>query len=208
MRNDNFRGAKKEFWDERYGEDEFVYGTEPNEFFKEFIDSHPPGKILLPAEGEGKNGVYAATKGWQVHAFDFSTRAREKALRLAKQKNVTINYQLADYREIVLPKNEYDAIGLFYAHMPSYLRRDTHRKYISALKPGGTIILEAFSKAQIHRESGGPRDVDLLFSPEDLRGDFASLTIGKLVQLEVELKGGGLHSGMADIIRMIALKTA
>jgi hypothetical protein len=75
-------------WNERYGADEYVYGKEPNGFLKEFIDNHPPGKILLPAEGEGRNAVYAASKGWEVTAFDFSEEGKKKALKLALKKPI------------------------------------------------------------------------------------------------------------------------
>ena len=72
----------KKFWNERYADSQYAYGTEPNAFFKSQIDQRPAGRILLPAEGEGRNAVYAATLGWDVYAFDFSTKAKEKALLL------------------------------------------------------------------------------------------------------------------------------
>ncbi|HEY0354603.1 MAG TPA: hypothetical protein VGC29_00285, partial [Flavisolibacter sp.] len=81
-----------QFWNKRYADNNWVYGVQPNRFFKQFIDSHKPGRILLPAEGEGRNAVYAAKKGWTVDAFDFSVVARQKALQLAENNNVHINY--------------------------------------------------------------------------------------------------------------------
>jgi len=89
-----------EFWDERYSSIEFVYGTEPNIFFKDELDKLKTGNILLLGEGEGRNAVYAAAQGWKVDAVDFSTIAKEKALKLANENNVKINYDvasLADY---------------------------------------------------------------------------------------------------------------
>lgn len=81
-----------DFWNEMYGTEEFRYGTTPNEFFKEKLDKMKPGSVLLPAEGEGRNAVYAATQGWDVTAFDISAQGKEKAVQLAKQHNVSINY--------------------------------------------------------------------------------------------------------------------
>jgi hypothetical protein len=59
-------------WDERYNLPEYIYGTEPNQFLKNFIQKNKPGKILLPGDGEGRNSVYAAQSGWKVYAFDSS----------------------------------------------------------------------------------------------------------------------------------------
>jgi hypothetical protein len=86
----------QQFWDQRYQESEWVYGEAPNAFFKAFIDQQPPGTLLLPAEGEGRNAIYAASKGWTVEAFDFSPVAREKALAGAAAKGVKIRYDLQD----------------------------------------------------------------------------------------------------------------
>ncbi|HQZ76269.1 MAG TPA: hypothetical protein PLO70_17250, partial [Chitinophagaceae bacterium] len=91
----------QQFWDQRYAENETVYGNEPNKFFRLFIDQHKPGTLLLPAEGEGRNAVYAASRGWQVDAFDFSQVAKEKALDFARGERVVINYELkniADFK--------------------------------------------------------------------------------------------------------------
>lgn len=58
------------FWNNRYKEKEFAYGIAPNQFFKESINKLKiKGTILLPAEGEGRNAVYAAKKGLKVTAF-------------------------------------------------------------------------------------------------------------------------------------------
>ena len=82
----------KQFWDQRYAENETVYGFTPNQFFKQFIDGRKPGSILLPAEGEGRNAVFAARLGWEVDAFDSSSVARKKALDFAAKENVTKLY--------------------------------------------------------------------------------------------------------------------
>ena len=46
------------FWDIRFKEEDYAYGTLPNAFFKETLNTYKPkGKLLLPAEGEGRNAV-------------------------------------------------------------------------------------------------------------------------------------------------------
>jgi len=86
----------KEFWDNRYTENSNVYGVQPNAFFKSFIDQHEPGTILLPAEGEGRNALYAAAKGWTVDAFDFSAVARDRTVAAARERHLPIQYELMD----------------------------------------------------------------------------------------------------------------
>ena len=117
----------KTYWDKRYTENETVYGNQPNLFFKNFIDTHKPGKILLPAEGEGRNAIYAASKGWKVDAFDFSTEAYKKAMAFSKEKNVSINYRLQEI-ESFTANEKYDAVGLIFVHLPAQIRRDFHQQ--------------------------------------------------------------------------------
>jgi SAM-dependent methyltransferase len=102
----------KEFWNQRYAEAGYVYGREPNAYIRRFIDDHEAGSILFPAEGEGRNAVYAAAKGWRVTAFDYSESAREKALALAVGAGLEIDYHLADAEEFPFPTGAYDAVGL------------------------------------------------------------------------------------------------
>ena len=117
----------KEFWNQRYGANENVYGYEPNEFFKEQIDKLTPGTLLLPADGEGRNGVYAATKGWDVTAFDFSEVARNKALEFAGKMNVEIDYTVADINSYPFPR-QFDVIALIYIHLDPPTRERFHKR--------------------------------------------------------------------------------
>lgn len=195
----------KEFWNERYSVKEFVYGRAPNSFFKQFIDNETPKSILLPSEGEGRNGVYAASKGWKVFAVDYSSVARDKAMQWAAQNKVVLHYDVADISEW---NSEIcvDCVGLIYAHFHHDIREQIHHKLIDMLTPGGTIVLEAFSKKQLNYDSGGPKTLELLYDLEILRKDFASLNIGYLQERTVDLEEGGYHKGEACIVRMIAKK--
>lgn len=107
----------KEFWDERFSTDEYIYETEPNEFLREQIISKKLGKISLPAEGEERSAVFAAFLGWKVDVADFSEKAREKALKLAREKNAQINYILSDLLEYKYPEKYNDLIGIFFLHL-------------------------------------------------------------------------------------------
>jgi len=192
----------KLFWDQRYAENETVYGWRPNSFFKLFIDMHKPGTLLLPAEGEGRNALYAARKGWQVDAFDFSKIARQKALEKAAMEGVQINYEIRNIEDFTAGK-QYDAVGLIFVHLPPNLRQSFHQEIYKSIKPGGFLVLEAFAKEQIHHESGGPRDEALLYDAPMLCDDFKFLHVLNCQQKNLHLNEGDYHKGEAAVLRMV-----
>lgn len=191
-------------WDERYAVEEFHYGKEPNEFFKKRIDKLKPGKLLLPAEGEGRNAVYAAKLGWQVVAFDSSIEGQKKAYRLANEQNVEIDYLLKSYDEFTAEENSFDALALIYAHHPN--RQQNHRKLARLVKPGGKIILEGFSKEQLQYGTGGPPVLHLLFSEEEIHDDFKDLAKLKIKKIVKHLSEGKHHFGDSSIIQLFGEK--
>lgn len=193
-------------WDERYATEEYIYGTEPNSWFADKLKILKAGKLLLPAEGEGRNAVWAAHRGWQVTAFDQSMEARLKAERLAAERNVSIQYLTGDLRSFIGEPESFDAIALIYVHMPPNYRNEVHATMIRLLKPGGTLILEAFTKAQLPNKSGGPKNIELLYDPAELKGDFRTMKILEYYHAKVHLQEGILHQGIAEVIRMTARK--
>ena len=195
----------KIFWDNRYAEHQVVYGHQPNHFFKNFIDTHKPGTLLLPAEGEGRNAVYAASKGWEVDAFDFSSEAYKKAMAFSKQKNVSINYQLLEIEKFSANK-KYDAVGLVYIHLPKNVRRKFHEQVHNSISPGGYLVLEAFAKEQIDFDSGGPKDVSLLYDAPTICHDFPFLHVLFCGQKQIKLDEGNFHNGNAAVLQLIGQK--
>jgi hypothetical protein len=144
---------KNEFWNKRYDTNDTVYGTEPNEYFKSFIDTYKPSSILLPAEGEGRNAVYAAKKGLEVDAFDFSFVAQEKALLRAEKEKIHINYKVMPIEEFRAAK-QYDAVALIYVHLEPGLRKKFHTEIARSLSPAGYLIFEAFAKNKKTKHPG------------------------------------------------------
>ncbi len=123
----------KSEWDTRYNSEEFIYGKAPNMFFADFLlNSKEVGKILLPAEGEGRNAVFAASVGWEVDAFDFSEAAQYKALKYAKESFVDINYFIQDFGDLKLNNQYYDCIALIYNHIERQYRIPCFEKYYEA----------------------------------------------------------------------------
>ena len=201
----------KEFWDDRYAEDGYAYGEEPNVFFKQEIDKLPIGKLLMPAEGEGRNAVYAATLGWDVYAFDISEEGKKKADELAQKNGVSINYVVSDFDAIPYKNESFDAVGLIYAHFTPDLRSDYHQKLISLLKHGGSLILEGFSKEHLHYNQknpkvGGPRDIAMLYSLEELSSDFDHLEIHTQNETLTALDEGKYHVGQGSVVQLIGAK--
>lgn len=199
------------FWDQRYSMAEYAYGELPNSYIQKQLPAFRPGTILFPAEGEGRNAVFAARLGWQVFAFDISRAARQKALQLAEKQRVSISYQVGNLDELDYEKEHFDAIALVFAHFPADLKRSYHQKFSAFLKRGGIIILEAFSKRNldyvaVNEKVGGPRDVELLFSTEEIQDYFADFEIIELKETETHLREGLYHNGLASVIRFIGRK--
>lgn len=194
------------FWDERYTANELVYGNDPNTFFKNELDKLNPGKIIMLGEGEGRNAVYAATRGWKVDAVDFSRIAKEKALRAAKEKSVTINYKVADLSEYEPKTNYYDAAAIIFLHLNPGLRKWVHPRVIDSLKSGGTLILEVYEKDQLGKSSGGPKNIEMLYSKEELDRDFKKMKIIQFEKKIIELTESKHHEGEAVVLRLVAVK--
>ncbi|WP_319227691.1 class I SAM-dependent methyltransferase [Draconibacterium orientale] len=194
------------FWNDRYSTTAYAYGEAPNKFLKKELPQLHPGKVLFPAEGEGRNAVFAATLGWEVTAFDPSIEGKRKALLLAGKHNTSIHYQVTDYENADFEKEYFDCICLTYAHMPEHMRNKTHRKLASYLKPGGTLILEGFSKEQINRNTGGPKDISFLFDEKELENDFKYFSSVSTHKADIELDEGLYHRGLASIIRLKGVK--
>lgn len=197
----------KEFWNERYSQQEMAYGNEPNDFFKEQLDRLQPGKLLLPAEGEGRNAVYAAQQGWDVLAFDYSEAGKAKALQLAESKGVNLHYELADAQQFSAASESFDAVALIYAHMPPAARTALFKGIATWLKPGGQLIVEAFHPRQLEGyPSGGPKEESMLYTAAMLEQAFSGFKIQYLQEEEIDLAEGTYHLGKGYVTRMVAIK--
>jgi 2-polyprenyl-3-methyl-5-hydroxy-6-metoxy-1,4-benzoquinol methylase len=196
----------EQFWNERYGADAYAYGTKPNQFLAENIASLPTGKILFAAEGEGRNAVFAAQNGFHVDAFDTSEKGKIKADLLATEKKVQINYQVGMLNDLGYKSNSFDSLVLIYAHFDDAIRASMHKKLIDLVKPGGTILFEAFNKDQLQYPSGGPKKIEMLFTIEEVKNEFNNCDFSFLRSEIIELSEGEFHQGKGAVIRFIATK--
>ena len=160
------------------------------------------GSILLPCEGEGRNAVYCAQNNWKVSCFDSSEVAVKKGLNLAKSRNVEIDYKFADWNDYQ-NDNLFDVVGVVFAHFLPHDRKEFHKKMMNFLKPGGILIAEYFHKNQMNNNSGGPKNIDMLYTIEELKEDFAEFEILKLNHTKRKLSEGAHHEGEAETVQVV-----
>jgi SAM-dependent methyltransferase len=198
-----------EFWNQRFAEPGYKYGTEPNAFVRGQVQRlRPASQVLVPGDGEGRNGVWFAAQGHSVLSMDYSGVGLKKARALAEQRGADVSERLttlcADLADWAPDPQAWDAVVLSYVHLPSAIRRSAHRRLAAGLKPGGCLILEAFHPGQLGFDSGGPKDVDMLYTLAQLRADFD----GQLEELlgwegEIVLDEGPGHQGPARVTRWV-----
>lgn len=193
------------FWDIRFAEPGYKYGTEPNAFLREHAAGWSGSRsVLLPGDGEGRNGVWLAQQGHQVTTVDNSSVGLVKAQKLAKQRGVLISTWLADLEHWAPEANSADVVVLIYTHLPSRIRSEVHRRLHVALRPGGTVLVEAFHPDQLAHSSGGPKELDMLVTPEMLDADFNGLLTPALSwHGEISLSEGPGHQGVAHVTRWV-----
>jgi 2-polyprenyl-3-methyl-5-hydroxy-6-metoxy-1,4-benzoquinol methylase len=196
----------KAMWNERYQQDNYQYGINPNDFMAEQIRQMPAGRILFPGAGEGRDAVFAAKLGWEVHAFDLSEQGQAKALKLASQEKTRIHFKVTDASLVKFPIASFEVIALTYFHLPIEIRLPFYVNCVSWLKPGGKILIEGFSKKQLGLNSGGPKNIDWLFSAKELENEFPRLKIILNEEKQRILDEGPLHQGLAEVVQFIAQK--
>jgi len=193
-------------WNERYSTDEYIYGREPNTFLRKRFSAIPQGKVLCLGEGEGRNAVFLARQGYQVTAVDSSEVGREKALRLAEEHGVAINYIHADLAEFDAGENQWDGIVSIFCHLPPPLRQRLYQQIPVALKRGGVFLLEAYTPAQLKFGTGGPADEAMLMTADKLREEISGLDFEMLQEIEREVVEGTHHTGHAAVLQALALR--
>jgi SAM-dependent methyltransferase len=202
------------FWDQQFSVPGFKYGTAPNAFLREQAGRLAPAStILVPGDGEGRNGVWLATQGHHVTAIDSSRVGLEKARALALEQGVTVHTQESDLAAWSPAPGSVDAVVLIYVHLPPALRPIVHVRLLEALRAGGVLILEAFHPAQLGRASGGPKDTAMLYTLAMLRADVAAVTgagFEELVAWEgvTHLDEGPGHQGDAHVVRFVVRRVA
>ncbi len=194
-------------FDQRYGSEIFFYGTEPNTFLAAFVDRLPAGGTVLSlGEGEGRNAVYLAERGFRVHALDESAVGLAKAHRLATTRGVSMTTECVDLAHYAFAPARWDAIISIWCHLPSQLRTRVHADVVRSLRPGGVYLLEAYTPAQIGRGTGGPSDPDFMPTAGMLAAELTGLNPLHVLETEREVSEGSGHRGHSAVVQWIGLR--
>ncbi|HUX34576.1 MAG TPA: class I SAM-dependent methyltransferase [Gemmatimonadaceae bacterium] len=193
-------------WDVRYAEPEYAYGTEPNTFVAAVACQIPDGPVLCLAEGQGRNAAYLATLGHAVTAVDRSAVGMARAGELAARRGVTVKCVVADLAEYDVTPGAWAGIVSVFMHLPPALRAHVYRKAVTGLRPGGVLVLEAYSPRQLNFGTGGPRVAELLVPRSALEDELAGLDFILVQDAEREVTEGAYHRGMAAVVQVLARK--
>jgi 2-polyprenyl-3-methyl-5-hydroxy-6-metoxy-1,4-benzoquinol methylase len=193
-------------WDERYSGETYAYGTEPNGFLVDMAAHLPSGRILCVGEGEGRNAVWLAQRGYHVTAVDASAVGLAKAQRLAASRGVTITTECADLAVFGIEPGTWDGIVSIFCHLPPDLRADLHRRCVAGLRPGGVMVLEAYTPRQLAHATGGPPTAALMMDSATLRVELAGLELVHLMEDERDIREGAFHNGVGAVVQVMGRK--
>lgn len=196
-----------DFWNQRYGKEEFAYGTAPNDFLVEFANRIPPrGSVLCLADGEGRNGAWLAAQGHAVTSVDIAGEGMAKARRLAAEQGVVLTTHIADLASYDLGMQAWDGIVSIFMHLPPKLRRDVFARSVAALRPGGVVLFEAYAKGQLGRGTGGPPDIELLIAPDEVAQEFPGCRILHAFHGLRDVIEGRHHNGAGEVVQLVVQK--
>jgi 2-polyprenyl-3-methyl-5-hydroxy-6-metoxy-1,4-benzoquinol methylase len=195
-------------WDERYAQDGYLFGTEPNEFLVSQRHWLKPGmNCLAVADGEGRNGVWLAEQGLHVLSVEASAVALEKAKKLAQQRGVTIDFEQADLAHWQWGENRFDVVAaIFIQFAPPALREQMFAGIKRCLKPGGLLVLQGYTPRQLEYKTGGPSAAENMYTEALLRNAFGEMEILHLREHDDHIGEGTAHSGMSALIDLVARK--
>ena len=205
-------------WNERYSGEDYHFGIEPNAFLVSQKELLKPGmSCLAVADGEGRNGVWLAEQGLDVLWVDNSHVAQAKAEKLAQQRGVKLRFELADLALWSWPvlsdveggENCFDVVvAIFIQFMPPGAREQMFAHIKRCLKPGGLLLLQGYTPRQHQYKTGGPSQVENLYTESLLRKEFADMDILHLCEHDDVIREGEGHSGMSALIDLVARKPA
>lgn len=197
----------KTFWNERFGEPGFMYGDQPNDFLKATSSSlKPGGRILCLAEGEGRNAVYLATQGFDVTCVDFSESGLKKTQKLSESHGVTVCTVCADLGQYQIEHEAWDGIVMIFGHFNEGLRASLYQRMSAGLKPGGTLLMEVYTKDQLSYGTGGPKSIEYLYDKQELEAAFSEFSSVSIQEIIREINEGEYHKGVSATVQLIAIK--
>lgn len=200
--------ADYEHWQKRFSGPGYLFGTAPNAFLKSCVPLLRKGESALAiADGEGRNGVYLAEQGLDVLSVDFSPLAQDKARKLAKERGVTLRVEQVDIINWDWPEAAFDVVAAIFFQFATPAERDKiFTGVIKALKPGGLLLLQGYTRKQLEYKTGGPSDVTRLYTREMLEHAFADFASLDIREHDSEIHEGAGHGGMSALIDLVGRK--
>jgi len=193
-------------WDERYAQDGWAFGTEPNDFLRQEAYRIPPGRVLCIGEGEGRNAAFLAEEGYEVVGVDESQVGLDKAQELARERGVFVETVVSSIEDFDLTEGEWQGIVSIFFHLPPEIRKRVHGSVARGLAPGGILILEAFTPGQLGRETGGPPHQDRLPTLEILEEELRALDLVVAREMEREVHEGRMHTGLSSVVQVVGVR--
>jgi len=193
-------------WDEKYAMDGWAFGTEPNDFLRGEFHRIPPGRVLCVGEGEGRNAVFLAERGYEVVGVDRSQVGMDKAQVLARERNVFVETVVSSVEEFNLAEGDWQGIVSIFFHLPPHLRRKVHRSMVQGLAPGGVLILEAYTPRQLSFGTGGPSHPERLVTLGDLEKELEGLKFLVARETVREVQEGRMHTGRGSVVQVVAVQ--
>lgn len=195
------------FWNERFSQSEYYYGTQPNDFLKDNAKVFTPGgKLISLGEGEGRNAVFLAEQGYDVTALDSAQAGLDKTRQLAKLRNVEVHPLLAHLKYYEFEKEKWDGVVSIFCHLPAAVRQYVHENLPHTLKTGGIFLMEAYTPEQLQYGTGGPQNIELLYDPEVIKKELAGLELLRFDVVERAIHEGKGHTGLSSVLQVIARK--
>jgi 2-polyprenyl-3-methyl-5-hydroxy-6-metoxy-1,4-benzoquinol methylase len=193
-------------WNKRFGGDDYLFGTAPNEWLREHAGLWRSGqRVLCVADGEGRNSVWLAARGLQVDAFDIAERGVAKARQLAAARGVQVDFTVSGCDDYAWPEAAYDGVAaIFVQFADPAMRERLFAHMVRSLKPGGVLVLQGYTPKQLEYRTGGPPLASHLYTAAQLREAFAALDIVELREYEAEVTEGTGHHGRSALIGMVA----
>ncbi len=195
-------------WEDRFSAEDYLYGTEPNTYLRAAVADLPIGDVLCIAEGEGRNATFLAGLGHRVTSVDLTEAGVAKTRRLAAERGLTVEALVGDLADFDLGRDRWDTIVSIFAHTPPSVRTRIHGLLSAALRPGGRLVLEAYTPNQVGRGTGGPPVPELTMTLTELRRDLVGLTIVHGAELERPVIEGVGHTGVGAVVQVIAERPA
>lgn len=193
-------------WDERYSDEEYVYGKDPNDFLANAAGKIPKGRVLCIAEGEGRNAVFLAQQGYDVVAVDSSAVGLGKARKLAEERGVNIETIVCDLANYDIEPDSLDGVVSIFAHVPPEVRKELHRQIVNGLRSGGVLVLEAYRPDQLKFKTGGPPTAEFMMTLENLEEELKGLNFDYGVELDRDVVEGKFHTGKGAVVQLIGVK--